>query len=228
MSANRHPIPAVMGKSIPELDRQWDLSIDRIFCRSARSLSRLGVATALRKRMRLADVDDQRDKLSAVPSDISITEMQFPIGFRGELGDVLFQCSKNSHYPLTNTRGSNLPARPDQMPRLTRRGSRNPYYKESNSSGWCGGPHGNNLSDQAFRVHCTMTVYIDTSKSCDVPGTPDITDWFSCGLPSTTHTLLIQASSHEFRIHTGNFTVGAFHSSLTSVLPTGHGSFSGL
>ena len=71
------------------------------------------------------------------------------------------------------------------------------FIKKSNSSGWCGGSYGNDLSDSGFRVHCTMTVYIDTSKSCDVPGTPNITDRFSCGLPSTTHTLLIQASTED-------------------------------
>ena len=43
-------------------------------------------------------------------------------------------------------------------------------------------------------AHCTKTVYIDTSKTCDVPATPNITDRFLCGLPSAKHSLLIVAS----------------------------------
>ena len=90
----------------------------------------------------------------------------------------------------TETRGH---ASPGVAPRI-------PYYKKSNSSGCCGGPHGNNLSDQAFRVHCIPEAYIHTLKGCDVPGTPDITDWFSCGPPSTKHSLLISASQPGHRI----------------------------
>jgi hypothetical protein len=37
----------------------------------------------------------------------------------------------------------------------------------------------------------TMTVYIHTSKSCDAFAAVDITNRFSCGLPSTRHSFLI-------------------------------------
>ena len=82
-----------------------------------------------------------------------------------------------------------LQIRPEATPHTA--WPRNQFYKESNSSGCSGRPHGNGSSDWAFRVHCIPEAYIHTLMGCDAHGTPNITDRFSCGLPSTKHSLLI-------------------------------------
>jgi hypothetical protein len=80
------------------------------------------------------------------------------------------------------------------LPRLTRRGARNQFHKENNSSGWCGRPHGNDASGWSVWTYCIPAAYFGTLKGCDAFRVAKITHRFSCGPPSTKHSFLVPAS----------------------------------
>jgi hypothetical protein len=107
------------------------------------------------------------------------------------LSKIQFSNTRRTPIPRRTRNFAILQIRPDATPHTA--WPRNPFYKEINSSGCSGRPHGNDLSDWAFRLHCIPEAYIHTLMGCDAPETPNITDRFLCGLPSTKHSFLIPA-----------------------------------
>ena len=105
------------------------------------------------------------------------------------LSEIQFSNTYRTPIPRRPLKFAILQIIPDATPHTA--WPRNPFYKEINSSGCCGRPHGNGPSDWVFRVHCIPEAYIHTLKGCDAPETPNITDRFLCGLPSTKHSFLI-------------------------------------
>ena len=79
-----------------------------------------------------------------------------------------------------------------KMPRLTRRGSRNPFKRFPTAPGGAAGPHGNDVSGWALWAHRIFDGVLPVrQKNVMCFRTPRITHRFSCGLPSTKHSLHI-------------------------------------